>query len=309
MFKIGMVNTGLHGYLYASCFGPYNRYEFLKGGGQLDIMESASVPVIPFTNTQIEWIWDPDKEKAEQFAIAFGCKVAENLMMVAENVDGIFIADTSGDGSDHADIAIPFLENGIPVCIDKPLANSTANAKKIIEAAQKSGTPVFSSSLIYYTKAVEELKAEDLGDIKSVIATGGGSTENFVVSIHTFAALQGFMGAGIISAKIVNTPKENDEVIRYLYEDGRIGIIQMNGVAAEFRLDVYGTKGIASRENPMLDFRYGAIKAAQAFVKMLETKEPPISYDIMLEAIAALEAGRISIKESREVCLSELLLC
>ena len=71
MFKIGMVNTGLHGYLYGSCFGPYDRYKFLMGGGQLDIIESSSVPVVPFTNTCISGIWDPDKTNAEKFASAF----------------------------------------------------------------------------------------------------------------------------------------------------------------------------------------------------------------------------------------------
>ena len=300
-----MINTGAHGYLYGSCFGPYDRYPFLLGGGQLDIMESSSIPVIPFKNTQIVRVWDPDREKAAQFARAFGCAVADDMMAVGENVDAIFMADTSGNGENHANVAIPFMEKGLPVCVDKPFADSLANARRMVEVAERTKTPVFSSSLLRYAKATEELKALDVGEVKTVVVSSGGSTAKMVSAIHGFATLHGFMGPGIVSANSIG-PEKGGEVIRFLYKDGRVGILQMNGVRAEFRIDVFGSKGVAWRETPMPAYRYGAIKVAQTFVKMVETREPALSYEVLLETVAAIEAARRSTAERREVALEEL---
>ena len=305
MIRIGMINTGAHGYLYGSCFGPYDRYAFLTGGGQLDIVESSSNPVIPFKHTQIVSVWDADRAKAEQFARAFGCAVADDMRAAGENADAIFVADTSGNGEDHADVAIPFMEKGLPVCVDKPFADSSANARKMVEVAERTGTPVFSASLLRYVKATEELKALDVGDVKTVVVSAGGSTAKMVSAIHGFATLHGFMGPGIVSANSIG-PEKGGEVIRFLYKDGRLGILQMNGVRAEFRIDVFGKKGIAWRETPVPGYRYGAIQVAQSFVKMVETKAPALPYDVMLETVAAIEAARRSTAERREVVLEEL---
>lgn len=310
MIRIGMINTCIHAYLYGSCFAPYDRYQFLLGGGQLDIMESSSVPVIPFKNTTIAAVWDKEPERAQQYARAFGCQVVDQISDLADVCDAIFLANTSGPGDDHVEIAVPFLEKGLPVNVDKPLADDLAGAKQLVEAAQRTGTPVFSASLLQYVRATEELRQLDLGDIRLAVATGGGSLDAIVKATHAFGTLTGYMGPGIRSAFCMGDPQnEKQAMVRFLYEDGRVGMVQMNGVPAEFRLDVYGTKGIAWRETPMPEYRYGAIGMARAFVDMVADQEqkPALSYEYMLEIVAALEAARLSRAEGREVALSELL--
>ena len=308
MIRIGMINTCIHAYLYGACFSPYDRYQYLLGGGQLDIMESSSIPVIPFKDTVISAVWSKERKDAEQYARAFNCQVVDEYTKLAEVADAIFIANAGGPGDDHADIAIPFLEQGIPVNVDKPLEASLDKAKELIAAVERTGVPVFCSSLLGYSKAAEELKAMNLGDIKMVVATGGGGLERMVNATHTFGTLTGFMGPGIESAYFIG-PKEGGDTIRFLWKDGRMGIIQMNGVKAEFRLDVYGTGGVASRETLVPEYRYGAAGMARAFADMLadEERTPALPYDHMLEIVAATEAARISKAEGREVPLSELL--
>lgn len=310
MIRIGMINTCLHAYLYGSCFAPYDRYQFLLGGGQLDIVESSSVPVIPFKNTTISGVWAADRKNAEQFAKAFHCQVVDQVMDLAEISDAIFNANTGGPGDNHLEIAVPFLEKGLPVNLDKPFADSLEKAKEIVAAARQTGVPVFASSLLQYVKATEELRSLDLGEIRLAVATGGGSFQQIVSAIHTFTALNGFMGPGIKSAYFLGS-RENSkgEMVRFLYQDGRVGIVQMNGVPGEFRLDVFGTQGIAWRETPVTAYRYGAIGMARAWVNMLAAPErkPPLSYEHLLEIVAAIEAARISREEGREVELAELL--
>lgn len=309
MIRIGMINTCIHAYLYGSCFGPYDRYQYLLGGGQLDIMESSSVPVIPFKNTCLAGVWDKDRARAEQYARAFGCQVVDEMMDLADIADAIFLANTGGPGDDHEEIAVPFLEKGLPVNVDKPFADTLDKSKRIVEAARRTGMPVCTSSLLQYVKATEELKKLDLGEVRTAIATGGGSVSKVVGAIHTFSTLNGFMGPGIKSAYFVSDAQAKGEMVRFLYQDGRVGIIQMNGVPAEFRLDVFGTKGIAWRDTPMPQYRYGAIGMAKAFIDCVasEDKAPPLTYEHLLEVVAAIEAARISRDEGREVQLAELL--
>jgi predicted dehydrogenase len=310
MIRIGMINTCIHAYLYGSCFAPYDRYQYLLGGGQLDIMESSSVPVIPFKNTTISGVWAADRNSAEQFARAFHCQVVDQVGDLAGISDAIFNANTGGPGENHVEIALPFLEKGLPVNLDKPFADTLDQAKQIVAAARKTGTPVYTSSLLQYVRATEELKGLDLGEIRTVVATGGGSFQRPVSAIHTFTTLNGFMGPGIKSAYFMGA-RENakGEMVRFLYEDGRVGIVQMNGVPGEFRLDVFGTKGIAWRETPVPAYRYGAIGMARAFVNMVADpeKKPALAYEHLLEVVAAIEAAKKSREEGREVALAELL--
>ena len=308
MIRIGMINTCIHAYLYGACFGPYDRYQYILGGGQTDIMESSSVPVIPFKNTGLGAVWSKERADAEQFARAFGCPVVDDRMALADVADAIFIANAGGPGDDHAEIAIPFLEKGIPVNVDKPLEATLDKARELIAAAERTATPVFCSSLLSYARAAEELRAMDLGEVRMVVATGGGSIEQVRNATHAFGTLTGFMGPGIQSAYFMG-PKEGGDTVRFLWKDGRMGIVQMNGVKAEFRLDVYGTGGVASRETLMPEYRYGTIGMAQAWVDCLadEEKKPPLPHEHLLEIVAAVEAARISKAEGREVPLAELL--
>ncbi len=309
MIRIGVINTCIHAYLYGASFAPYDRYQYLLGGGQIDIMESSSIPVIPFKNTTISGVWSADRANAEQFAKAFHCEVVDQIADLAGISDAIFNSNTGGPGENHLEIAQMFLEKGLPVNLDKPFADSLAKAKEIVALARRTGVPVFTSSLLQYVKATEELKALDLGEVRTVIATGGGSFDRPVSAIHTFTTLNGFMGPGIKSAYFLGGKDPKGEVVRFLYEDGRMGIVQMNGVPGEFRLDVCGTKGMAWRETPVPAYRYGAIGMARAWTTMLADPEKklPLSYEHMLEIMAAIEAARLSKAEGREVELAELL--
>lgn len=309
MIRIGMVNTCIHAYLYGACFGPYDRYQYLMGGGQLDIMESASVPVIPFKDTSISAVWSAKREDAEQFARAFGCKVAAQRGDLAGMADAIFVGNAGGPGDDHLEIARQFLAKGLPVDLDKPLAATLDEAKQIIAEANRTGVPVFCSSLLHFAKAAEELRRLDLGEVRMAVATGGGSFDRVVAATHTFAALTGFMGPGIASAYAIGPPDQKGETVRFLWRDGRIGIVQMNGARGEFRLDVFGTKGSATRETNPPEYRYGAIGMARAFANMVakEPRVPALPYEHLLEIVAAIEAARLSKAEGREVAICELL--
>ena len=68
----------------------------------------------------------------------------------------------------------------------------------------------------------------------------------------------------------------------------------------------YRVKDVGPSSDASCDYPDFAIKVAEAFARMVETKAPPLPYDVMLETVAAIEAARRSRAERREVALEEL---
>ena len=78
----------------------------------------------------------------------FGVPLVDKPSDMIGKVDAMLIEAV--DGSVHLERAKPFLEKGIPCFVDKPFTCSTADAKKIIDLAEKNKTLVFSSSSLRY---------------------------------------------------------------------------------------------------------------------------------------------------------------
>lgn len=87
------------------------------------------------------------------------------------DTDGVIIATP---GSTHAEVALPFIEQGIPVFIEKPVATTLQDARRLQSAAERSGSTVFAGHLHLYNPAF--LKAKELvkksGNIKAIVCEG-----------------------------------------------------------------------------------------------------------------------------------------
>jgi predicted dehydrogenase len=77
---------------------------------------------------------DPNGEKAK--ALAAECKTAalESVASLPKDVEAVSIAVPT---SLHAEVAIPLLERGVHCLVEKPLAQSVAEADRILAAAKK----------------------------------------------------------------------------------------------------------------------------------------------------------------------------
>lgn len=62
-------------------------------------------------------------------------------------------------GSTHAEIALPFIRQGLPVFIEKPMATSLKHAQRLAVAAKKSGSQLFTGHIHLYNPAYLKLKA------------------------------------------------------------------------------------------------------------------------------------------------------
>ncbi len=118
---------------------------------------------------------EPDENRRamfrEKFALPDGAcfKGYRDLLRSGIKIGGVFIT-TMPDS--HAEIACAFLENGIPVFLEKPMSDSIDSTARIVNAAKKTGTLIHIGFNCRYAPFFEKIKeivsSGKLGEIVSV---------------------------------------------------------------------------------------------------------------------------------------------
>jgi predicted dehydrogenase len=79
---------------------------------------------------------DTNRARAEEIASAHGTRALFDARDLSGQVDAVTVAVPTAV---HAEIALPFLEAGVPVLVEKPMARTLAEADAMIAAAALSG--------------------------------------------------------------------------------------------------------------------------------------------------------------------------
>ena len=109
----------------------------LGAGGNIGHTHSQNIATY-VDGARLAAVYDLNTERAEEVAKTYGAKVmasAEELIASPE-IDAVVIA--SWDGT-HADLAVKCIQAGKPVFSEKPLANTAADGKEIVEAEMAGG--------------------------------------------------------------------------------------------------------------------------------------------------------------------------
>ena len=87
-------------------------------------------------NVDLAWIVDIDRARAQEGAAAVGATAVYDAREIAGEVDAISVAVPTRS---HQEVSLPFLERGVGVLVEKPLAGSLDDAGRLISAAARSG--------------------------------------------------------------------------------------------------------------------------------------------------------------------------
>jgi len=109
------------------------------------------------TRVRIEAIVDPAVERAGALARKFGIKpeIAPDVAAVANRIDGAVIATPNHT---HKEIALRCLDAGIPVLVEKPLANSHADGLAIVNAGERAAKVVAVGYCLRFWRSTTLLK-------------------------------------------------------------------------------------------------------------------------------------------------------
>jgi Oxidoreductase family, NAD-binding Rossmann fold len=105
------------------------------------------------------------------------------------NIDGVVIATPSAT---HAEVALPYIQRGIPTFIEKPMATSLPDAKRLLQAAEKSLAPVLVGHLQLYNVAFNKFLTllPEIGKLRLVVLESMGGEDRkdcsvFGIGFHT----------------------------------------------------------------------------------------------------------------------------
>jgi predicted dehydrogenase len=217
-------------------------------------------------------------------------EIVDSIEALLGKVDVVLLE--SVDGRKHLEQAEPVLKAHKPVFIDKPIAGSLADAVRIYELAERSGTPCFSSSSLRYGPAIRGLRSDPkVGEILGCDAYGPCPLEEhhpdlFWYGIHGVESLFTVMGTGCVSVTRVRT--EGTELVVGTWEGGRVGTFRgIRRGKAEYGALAFGASGIAHAQG---DGGYTPLLVE--ICKFFRTGRPPVEAKETLEIFAFMGSSR-----------------
>ncbi|SJN21547.1 putative dehydrogenase [Microbacterium esteraromaticum] len=262
-----------------------------------EIIHYLNVEHVGARGARISAIVGDGSDRADQLSRLGGIEtIAETSADLLGTVDALIV--TSRDGAHHRAHAVPFLESGYPVWVDKPLAASTADAEAIIAAAHRGHAPLTSSSAVRWVPDTDEIVAgmEHIGELQTVTVTGPADPTSEYSGIFFY----GIHAADVAQRIVPGTPDAVDVqltrdavVARYVANDVLVTLELVrpdDDGRVPFRAMAVGRHGVSAGEIRLGD-DYVA-PGVEAFLNMLRTGTPPVAYEQLLAPIKVLESIR-----------------
>ena len=227
---------------------------------------------------------------AEQIHSQFGVEIVPDIATLVTRVDAVLIE--SVDGRVHLEQARPVIAAHKPLFIDKPLADTLADAREIARLAREAGTPWFSASSLRFGEIAAAAK---FPDVLGAYTWGPGPFEPHHrldlswYAIHPIELLFTIMGPGCESA--ARTATDNADVIVGRWKDGRIGTVRAIRPYSEYGAVVFRAKE-AVEIKPQASGNYRPLVVE--IVKFFQTGTPPVPNAETLEIFAFMDAAQRS---------------
>ncbi len=227
----------------------------------------------------------------KQLADEFGVEIVESIEGLCRKVDAILLE--SVDGRPHLEQARIVIKAGKPLFIDKPMAGSLRDVIEIFRLAHEAGVPCFSSSSLRYYDSLQQLKTQNIGQLKGAISFGPCSLEPhhpdlFWYGVHPTEALFTVMGIGCKS--VSRTFTEHTDVVSGVWSNGNTGVVYgLRTGHARYKVTLFGTKGIAEQ-----DGGGSYVPLVNEIMKFFQTGQAPVSARETVELFAFMEGADIS---------------
>ncbi len=302
---LGMIPGNGHPYSWSAIINGYDRAA----------MDGCPYPVIPrYLNAQpdgsvgiadatVTHIWTDDPADAPQVARAAKIpNVVASPQSVIGEVDAVLIA--TDDGFDHLERARPFIEAGLPVFVDKPLALTISDLKTFV-SWQQHGARIQSSSGLRYSPELDPLAIDfGVGELRWIAGLSCKTWERY--GIHLVEPIARLLGPGFATVRLETQP--GLEVAHLRHRSGvQISLpVIADGAALFGTLHICGTAG---EKTLRLADTYTAFRRQLAeFISYVQTGRSTYPFSETIELMAVLIGGiRSRCEQSRQVAVAEVI--
>jgi predicted dehydrogenase len=302
---LGMIEGNGHPYSWSGIINGYDPVEMAKCpyAAIPQYMGRQPLDSVRIPGARVTHIWTDKPEEAPLVAKA---SLIEHVVSKPEDVighvDAVVIA--TDDGDDHVRRARPFIEAGLPVFVDKPMATNVADLKQFVQW-HRAGATILSTSGLRYAPEMRQAEAHraELGDLRWITSFTCKTWERY--GIHALEAVEPLIGPGFISAQTIHDAA--GDIVHLTHRSGtQVTIGAIHDAYGSFgAVHLYGTKG----QLPLrLTDTYPAFRGQLvAFIDMLRTGVRPLPMEETFELMAVLIAAIRSRNESRTVPIQEIL--
>ena len=270
-----------------------------------------NVDLLMGEDARVVGIWGQDPTRTQEVATSGQIEtIVDTPDGLLGKADVVFVVDRHGDL--HADHALPYLEAGIPVYVDKPFAISLSDCRRMLDAAKKSGAFITSMSSLRITPetTVFAERASNIGDIRAAQFAGpcdfgseyGGP---FFYATHVLEIALRLLGDELKSIRaervgqtvIVNAVWANDRQATLTY---------LGDAHYHFYATLFGTDGMVSGEIHANTDGYAEI--VKQVLAAIDANTRPLSDRQLLLPIAAVHAIQASLAaDGKAITIADIL--
>ncbi len=304
-----MINLGVIG-LSEGNGHPYSWSAIINGDFNEKAMDGCGYAGIPLylnanrdtlgiDDARVTHVWTQDKKLSGHIAAA---SLIDNIVDNAEDmigqVDAVLLA--RDDPENHKAMAKPFIDAGVPIFIDKPLAITRDDLDYFVQQAANGKFIMSCSSMRYASEngAVTPDMAS-LGNLE--FATAVGKKDWTKYGIHMLEGL--FLLLDDPKAVTVrHTSKSKKDIVQVEFETGLLATVYLfYDIAPTFQISLYGTEGWRTIEyrNWYAMFRDNLIE----FVKSVRQGSPRLDFKKTENIISVLIAAKESLEQGGKTIL------
>ncbi|ASO04618.1 Gfo/Idh/MocA family oxidoreductase [Arenibacter algicola] len=289
---IGMSEGNAHPHSWSAIInGCYDAAEIdAMGYPAVSNYLKANEDTLGVSGAKVSCVWTQDRHISKSIAKTAKIEtIANSLEEMVGMVDAVILA--RDDAKNHVAIAKPFIDAGIPIFIDKPLAITLEDLKYFSDQSAK-GKFIMSCSSMRYSNECRIVKQEvsSLGPLE--LATAVGKKDWAKYGVHLLEALFSLLDdPKPISVKHLGV--SGKDIVSIRFESGLLTTLHLfMDISPTFQVSLFGQKGwrLIDIKNSYSMFRDNIIE----FVRSVEEGRPRLPFEktemIVKTLIGAMES-------------------
>ena len=283
---------------------PFSWSAIINGDFDEAVMADCGYPVIPvylganretlgIPDARVTHVWTQDREISANIAAA---SLIENIVDNPEDmigsVDAILLA--RDDPENHVAMARPFLEAGVPIFIDKPLAINQHDLDYFVEQHQ-AGKFIMSCSSFRYSPECGAVRANiaELGQIE--LATAVGKKDWIKYGVHMLEGMFALLDDPP-AATVRHVSHSHKDVVFIEFGNGLVATVHLfYDICPTFQISVFGRQGwrLIDMQNSYVCFRDNLVE----FVRSVREGTERLEFSRTLNIIKTLIAAQVSLDQ------------
>lgn len=296
MLKLGVIGLSKgngHPYSWSAICNGYDHTKMLSCGFDVipQYLSEHQWPEAKLPNVIVTHIWTQSRDISESVSQASLIpNIVDDPREMLSFIDGVLLA--RDDAENHFEYASPFIEHGLPIYIDKPIALNTQALDKLYNLQKYEGQ-IFTCSALRFAKelSLEALDLKKVGAIKRINAETPKSWRKYAV--HVIEPVLQLLGQKTEHLKFVNYISVSDNGAEVTLKDHNGLVVNLTArgdqVSTPISITVIGDLGtqVLTFSNPFDAFK----SALKEFIDGILYKKCNSPYDFNKKVVSIIEMG------------------